>query len=212
MIKVQGPITDTIVPPDVFPDTLHSLHDDQEDLMGVTFPKHQLHEVVWTPHSTNMPEPITTVPKYVFLDTVDKENFQGDIRNKDLIEIFDTNKIWSDRTSRDSAESLFQDLKIWRDRNDSTYRYSLSFNITYRKPNEHVECPLLCFRVPATLDSRKKPRPVVLELDNGRQGSTACSPTREIRRRPTNWSIRLRGEPRGSFSIAMVKLEEPNSS
>ncbi|KAI8629680.1 hypothetical protein F5Y19DRAFT_484584 [Xylariaceae sp. FL1651] len=160
---------------DAFLDTLHSKHIKGRQRRHVAFPASEGHRLEWTgldgiPHSQVLNGENV---KYSFTELRALQQFQGDIRDKDLLETFDTEVIWTDlQPRRNQGEAILVELKVWRDRYPPG-KYSLSF-LANNKDKGHVEHYLGSFREPAKRNT-KVPQEVTLEFVNRRSGSSMGS-------------------------------------
>lgn len=110
-----------LVPPRIFPRTLHSMH--LKEVMHVTF--HESHRLVLR-NEERVEFDNTYAAHYIFSSKQKHALFQGDLRGKDLVATFDIDIIRSERSSRKIGEANFQDLKLWQDR-CTPCRHSISF-------------------------------------------------------------------------------------
>ncbi|MCJ1477787.1 hypothetical protein MMC13_006460 [Lambiella insularis] len=131
-------ILEHYLPPEVFPRTLHSCH---QEMLHVTF--YEPHHLVFSnqdgPQLNNRYE-----VDYVFECEERRNLFQADLRGKDLIETLDINTIWSEREPRKYGEATFQDLKIWQDRHHP-FSHTISF-FASSTVNKVLEFPVLWFQ------------------------------------------------------------------
>ncbi len=134
------------VPADVFPHTLHARHrpyGDPADMeLFLTF--REPHRIRYVTANDAVVHDDRIEVKYEFTTCDGSHRFQADVRNKELVDYFDVDVIWSDRDGRTDAFGsvrgigAIQRLKIWRDRY-STYHY-LTFlaNRTDRRYREYM--------------------------------------------------------------------------
>ncbi len=147
------PLLLSTVTKDVFPETPYtSLH--RASL--VSFQSKDSHLLLWKSGDVGKLEDkaddlaFRITPTYRFESPEACRSFQNDVRDKELIEVFDTDAIWTDRTEKrqDRRESECQDLKLWRGRTGDQFgNYSLTFKVTNGVSLNHhyVECELRRF-------------------------------------------------------------------
>jgi hypothetical protein len=83
------------------------------------------------------------IPCYIFTKEIDYREFQGEVRGKDLVDLFEFRQIKAALSSK-NGEATDQHLKIWRDR--STQDYSMSFYASATKEARDLEFPLHVFK------------------------------------------------------------------
>jgi hypothetical protein len=165
-----------LVPPNVFPDTLHT---SQDDKLHISFP--EAHYIKWNfrdgiPHSRHV------LVEYDFLEPGHRKEFQGDVRGKDLVETFDFDVLYSKRILKENGgEAVLQDLK------SPPRHHSLSFLATTRE-DKHLEFPFLWFQTPI---KRELDTPFTVKLEFIRRkesGSASGTPRRRSTlQRVTSW-------------------------
>lgn len=91
--------------------------------------------------SFNGSQPISEVPKYMFTDRGDFENFQSEVRGKLLNASFVVELIEAG-SSGVTGLALYEDLKIWEDVDSG---HIISFYINRERESRHVEFALAAF-------------------------------------------------------------------
>jgi hypothetical protein len=189
-----------VVLPNVFPSTLHSSHGDQ---LHISF-NEEHHLVLKTEDGIHHDQMVFT---YVFFSADDRKRFQEDLRDKNLVETFDFDALWSKRIPLNAGgESILQDLKIWQDRY-LPYHHSISFFATTGE-ERHVEFPILWFQ---RIDRNDTSNLKVVHLDFIGRKESAPSPGTAVRRRWTlerfSSSVSGKSSPKGKFdSSSMHRL------
>jgi hypothetical protein len=79
------------------------------------------------------------IPCYAFTKDMDYREFQGEVRGKNLVDLFEFRQIKTASSSR-NGEATDQHLKIWRDR--STRNHSISFYASAAEKPRDLEFPL----------------------------------------------------------------------
>lgn len=85
---------------------------------------------------------ISAIPKYIFTEPKDFEDFQSELRGKQLEATFEVRKITCASSSK-NGEATDQHLKIWRDH--SSQEFSISFYASAIPKPRHMEFPLAMF-------------------------------------------------------------------
>jgi hypothetical protein len=85
---------------------------------------------------------ISAMPKYIFAERKDFEDFQSELRGKHLEATFDVSQITCASSSK-NGEATDQHLKIWRD--FSSQEFSISFYASAIPKPRHMEFPLAMF-------------------------------------------------------------------
>jgi hypothetical protein len=84
----------------------------------------------------------TAIPKYIFAEKNDFEDFQSELRGKYLEDTFEVRQIMCASSSR-NGEATDQHLKLWKDH--STNEFSISFYASAIPKPRHMEFPLAMF-------------------------------------------------------------------
>lgn len=138
------------VPANSYPYTKHRSLKSTEKYHVISF--HQSHRVVWNKKGQNRMDKYMLVV-YHFVDAKDFKRFQEELRDKDLLDTFNTDTINSKRPNGRYGEAGNQDLKLWCSRDEGQV-YTLSFYANHME-NEHLEFPLNWFQEDITPDRSK---------------------------------------------------------
>ena len=122
-----------------FPYTWHRRWQNDHNALEVGFKNTspELHSV-----SFKGMQPINAIPKYIFTERQDFEDFQSELRGKRLEDTFEIRQILSASSSK-NGEATDQHLKIWRDH--VTQECSVSFYTSAAPKPRHVEFQLAMF-------------------------------------------------------------------
>jgi hypothetical protein len=127
------------------------------------------------------------VATYVFSESADLEEFQGDVRNKDFVGRFDFESLWSrpDSGRREVLEASLQNINIWQERNYPSHQTMSYYASNLDEQHQHhVQNPLIGFQ-PDLKQDPQTPKTVVLEFSGRRASSSSIQ--MPARRR---WSFR----------------------
>lgn len=125
---------------------------------------------------------ISAVPKYVFTQQKDSEDFQSELRGKRLEGTFEIRKISSAAVSNRYGEATDQHLKIWQDY--SSKECTVSFYASAVSEPGHKEFPLVVFDQELGFDKKMKEEMTLnFVLANEKKHSRAYS--KDLSRSPT---------------------------
>lgn len=139
------------VPANTMPYTKHSSLKSTEKYHVISF--HHNHRVVWNKSGQNRLDKQMPVI-YHFVDAKDFKRFQEELRDKDLLDTFNTDTIKSKRPAGRYGEAGNQDLKLWCSR-DEAQVYTISFYANHTE-TEHLEFPINWFQEDISADPTKR--------------------------------------------------------
>lgn len=139
------------VPANAMPYTKHRSLKSTEKYNVISF--HQDHRVVWNKSGQNRLDKQMPVI-YHFVDAKDLKRFQEELRDKDLLDTFDTDTVKSKRPTGRYGEAGNQDMKLWCSRDEGQV-YTISFYANHTE-NEHLEFPIKWFQDDISADPKKR--------------------------------------------------------
>lgn len=122
-----------------FPYTWHRRWRNEHSALEIGFKgtAPELHSI-----SINGAPAVSAIPKYIFAEIKDFEDFQSELRGKHLVDTFEVRQIMCASSSR-IGEATDQHLKFWKDHN--THEFSISFYASAIPKPRHVEFPIAMF-------------------------------------------------------------------
>jgi hypothetical protein len=159
-----GHVLEHYLPLDVIPYTKHTSLRATEKELTLNIPGST--RVKWTKDGKEKMNSDVENATYTFVQLSDLNRFQEGLRDKDLIGVYDFDKIRSHRSSS-YGEAGNQDLKLWLSRDDDD-TFSISFFANHIR--EHLEFPLHWFS--ADLESSREKQTVQLNFKRQSGGRT----------------------------------------